>query len=271
MIDIIPTLITLYPISCLFLFCLGSLMMGSVLSMIVYRLPKMLMHEDNPTHPCPTFNFFLPRSHCPCCKKTIAAWHNIPLLSYILLRGRCSHCHATIAWRYPAIEAITLALSLLALYCFGAHLILLLVLPFIWLIIALTFIDLEHQLLPDTLTLSLLWLGLLINTQNLFCSLTSAVWSAAGAYLFLWTIIKVYYLITGKIGMGHGDFKLFAAFGAWFGWTSLASILLISCALGTVIGLLYLKFTRQHHSTPIPFGPYLCIAGLVYLFLPVLK
>jgi leader peptidase (prepilin peptidase)/N-methyltransferase len=246
-------------------------MIGSVLSMVVYRLPKMMDQHDHIPTKHPVFNLFLPRSHCPHCKKTIPAWHNIPLCAYIFLWGHCAYCHNVISWRYPTIEALTLSLSLLALYCFGYHLTLLTALPFIWILICLAFIDLEHQLLPDVLTLSLLWLGLLINTNALFCPLSTAVWSAAGAYVSLWSVIKIYYLLTGKLGMGHGDFKLFAAFGAWFGWTSLTTILLIACIMGTVIGLLYLGITKQNRNTPIPFGPYLCIAGLAYLFLPMLK
>ncbi|PJD90798.1 MAG: prepilin peptidase [Legionella sp.] len=245
-----------------------ALLIGSVLSMVIYRLPMMLKQDEHTgeTGTRPIFNLFLPRSHCTHCKKTIPFYHNIPLVSYLLLRGRCHFCQHPIAWQYPAIEALTLILSLCAVYKFGFHLDLIWVLPFIWLILCLGFIDLEHQLLPDNLTLTLLWLGLLVNTQTVFCSLPNAVWSAAGAYLSLWLLIKIFYMFTGKIGMGHGDFKLFAALGAWFGWMSLTPILLIACVLGTVIGLSYLGLTRQDRNTPMPFGPYLCIAGLCYLF-----
>lgn len=267
MINTIHTAIHLYPISCVIIFSCFALLMGSVLSMAIYRIPKMLEQEAGPeVGTRAIFNLFLPRSHCTHCKKTIPFRHNIPLLSYLLLRGQCHNCQYPISWRYPTVEFLTLILSLGALYTFGFQFDLIWVLPFIWLTICLGFIDLEHQLLPDNLTLSLLWLGLLANTQSVFCPLPVAVWSAAGAYVSLWLLIKLFYACTGKIGMGHGDFKLFAAFGAWFGWTALTTILLIACVLGTIIGLSYLKWTRQDRNTPIPFGPYLCIAGLFYLF-----
>jgi len=263
-----------YPITCLILYSLAALLVGSVLSMLIYRLPIMLMQAETQESQTPSsypFNLFLPRSHCVRCKKTIPIYHNIPLLSYLLLGGRCHHCHHAIAWRYPLVEASTLLLSLVAVYVFGYHLILVAVLPFIWICIALTMIDIEHQLLPDTLTYSLLWLGLLVNTQTIFCSLPNAVWSAAIAYLSLWLIIKLFYLCTGKIGMGNGDFKLFAALAAWFGWTALTPILLMACMLGIIIGSLYLWHQKKNRHHAIPFGPYLCIAGLSYLFLPMLK
>ncbi len=258
-----------YPIIWTILYSLFTLLVGSVLSMLVYRLPIMLDLAENQDLTLPLsspFNLFLPRSHCVHCKKTIPMYHNIPLLSYLLLRGRCHHCQHAIAWRYPFIEASTLILSLLAAYLFGYNLILVAVLPFIWLCIALSMIDLEHQLLPDALNYSLLWVGLLVNTQAVFCSLPNAVWTAAIAYLSLWLIIKLFYLVTGKIGMGYGDFKLFAALGAWFGWTALTPILLLACTLGIIIGSFYLWHHKKSRHQPIPFGPYLCIAGLSYLF-----
>lgn len=253
--------ITLYPILVTILFALGALLVGSVLAMMSHRLPIMLTQPS-----IKSFNFFLPRSHCVHCKKTIPFYHNIPLLSYLILRRRCSHCHRVISWRYPSIEACTLILSLLAVYLFGYHAILWVVLPFIWICIVLTVIDLEHRILPDVLTYSLLWLGLLINSQAVFCSLSTAVWGASIAYLSLWLIIQIYYLFTGKIGMGNGDFKLLAALGAWFGWTALIPILLLSCSLGIIIGSVYLWLHKKNRHHPIPFGPYLCIAGVVYLF-----
>ncbi len=267
MINTIHTFIHLYPISWIIIFSCYALLVGSVLSMVIYRVPMMLEHEEGrQTKTHAIFNLFLPRSHCTQCKKTIPFRHNIPLLSYLLLRGRCHYCQHPISWRYPTVEFLTLILSLGALYKFGFQIELIWVLPFIWLTICLGFIDLEHQLLPDSLTLSLLWLGLLANSQSVFCPLPVAVWSAAGAYVSLWLLIKLFYLCTGKIGMGHGDFKLFAALGAWFGWAALTTILLMACALGTVIGLSYLKWTHQDRNTPIPFGPYLCIAGMFYVF-----
>jgi leader peptidase (prepilin peptidase) / N-methyltransferase len=263
------------PIMAYLLLGLLSLLIGSVLNMIIYRLPIMIKTEWQTQclmmlkHPIPSqtpINLFFPRSFCPNCKSLIRAYQNIPLLSYLCLRGRCSHCKHPISLRYPIIEGISLSLSLLAGVVFGFHLILVFALAFIWLTILLFAIDLEHQLLPDELTLSLLWLGLIANTQSLFTSLPNAVFSAAGAYLCLWLLIKVFYWITGKIGMGNGDFKLFAAFGAWFGWTQLPFILILASLSGAIIGLSYLTLTKQSHKTPIPFGPFLCVSGLITLF-----
>lgn len=257
-----------YPTVCIVFYSVFVLLIGSLLSMLTYRLPLILKQiereEDNDTFP--VFNLFLPRSHCVHCKKIIPLYHNLPLLSYCVLRGRCHTCQHVIPWRYPIIEASTLILSLLAWYYFDWQLILLPVLLFLWLCISLTVIDLEHQVLPDVLTYCLLWLGLLVNTQNIFCPLHTAVLGTVIAYLSLWVLIKLFYLATGKIGMGYGDFKLFSALGAWFGWMALTPILLMACVMGIILGSLYLwinKKTRQH---PIPFGPYLCIAGILYLF-----
>ncbi|MCR9192309.1 MAG: A24 family peptidase [Gammaproteobacteria bacterium] len=266
MISSILSLTQLYPISSILIISVCALMVGSVLSMTIYRLPLILEQPDSAS-----FNLFFPRSHCVHCKKTIPFYYNIPLFSYLYLRGRCHHCRHKISWRYPIVEILTLVLSLLAVYTYGYTFITLWVLAFVSLTLCLGFIDLEHQLLPDTLTLGLLWLGLLMNTQSVFCTLPNAVWSAAGAYLCLWVVMKLFCLITGKIGMGHGDFKLFAAFGAWFGWTALIPILLIASTLGSVIGLSYLRITKQNRNTPIPFGPFLCIGGLATLFFPMLK
>jgi leader peptidase (prepilin peptidase)/N-methyltransferase len=253
-----------------------SLCVGSLLNVVIYRLPIML-HDEWKQQCCEllsikdeeekkTVNLFFPRSFCPNCKSLVKAWQNIPLISYILLRGRCYQCKAPIAIRYPLIELLTLLLSLYASWHFGFTLQLPFILIAIWLLICLIFIDLDHQLLPDTLTLSLLWIGLIANTQNLFTSLPVAVLSSAGAYISLWIFIKLFYLITGKIGMGHGDFKLFAAFGAWFGWAFLPLILLLSSIAGAVIGLIYLKMSKKSRDTTIPFGPFMCIAGLISMF-----
>lgn len=267
--------ILLYPMTTIIFYSLFCLAIGSLLNVIIYRLPIMLQAEW--AHHCRSFlhlpqeqhvdlNLFYPRSFCPNCKIVIPFWHNIPLLSYLLLRGRCSKCHQNIPLRYPAIEGTFLILSLIAVWVFGFNPSLILALFFICLIICLAVIDFQHQLLPDSLTITLLWAGLIANTQTLFTSLTDAVLSAAGAYIFLWLFIKLFYLIRGKIGMGNGDFKLFAAFGAWFGWTQLPLILLIASLSGAMTGLIYLKVTKQNHDTPIPFGPFLCFAGLVSLF-----
>lgn len=255
---------------------LFSLCVGSLLNVVIYRLPLMLHNEwraqccelleVNSPKKHQSINLFFPRSFCPQCTTQVSAGQNIPILSYIFLRGKCAACNAAISLRYPFIEALTLILSLYAAWHFGFTLQLVFVLLALWILICLFFIDLDQQLLPDSLTLSLLWLGLIANTQNVFTSLSVAVLSAAGAYLSLWLFIKIFYLITGKIGMGNGDFKLFAAFGAWFGWLYLPLILLLSSISGAVIGLIYLRIKNKTTDTAIPFGPFLCISGVITLF-----
>ncbi|MFI4919781.1 MAG: prepilin peptidase [Legionellales bacterium] len=258
-----------------FMIALFSLAVGSLLNVIIYRLPIMLQTEwrqqccdllQVESKKGSNLNLFFPRSFCPHCQTLVKAWQNIPIISYLFLKGKCYQCHGPISIRYPLIELLTLVLSFYATWHFGLTLQLPFVLVAIWLLICLFFIDLDHQILPDSLTLSLLWLGLLANTQNLFTSLPDAVFSAAGAYLVLWLFIKIFYLLTGKIGMGNGDFKLFAAFGAWFGWTMLPLILLLSSITGVIVGIIYLKLQNKTTDTAIPFGPFLCAAGLVALF-----
>lgn len=262
-----------------FLYCLigaFSLAVGSLLNVVIYRLPLMLratwradccdfLGIDNEEQRS-RLNLFLPRSFCPHCKTPIKAWHNIPVLAYLWLRGRCPACRSNISIRYPLIESLTFVLSLYACYHFG----LVLALPFallaIWILICLFFIDMDYQLLPDSLTLGLLWIGLIANTQGLFAPLNEAVISAALAYLFLWLFVQIYYLVTGKTGMAPGDFKLFAAIGAWFGWPFLPMVLVISSLSGAVFGIVYLSATKKSKNTPIPFGPFLAIAALIVLF-----
>lgn len=268
-------IILLYPVAFVIFFALICLCVGSLLNVIIHRLPLMMLADwsaecrqylELPEPSNEKINLFFPRSFCPHCNTPIAAWHNIPLLSYCFLLGRSKCCKQRIPLRYPLVEALCLMLSLLAAWHFGFTLTLLFALLFIWIVIAIAFIDLQHQLIPDSLSLGLLWLGLIANTQSLFTSLPNAVLSAVVAYLSLWLLIQLYYLISGKIGMGRGDFKLFAAFGAWFGWTQLPLILLLSSITGAVIGIAYLKAVKRPNDTPIPFGPYLCIAGLIALF-----
>ena len=214
----------------------------------------------------PTINLFFPRSFCPKCNYKIRAVENIPLISYLFLMGRCRQCKQTISWRYPFVELLYMSLSLYSLYTFGFNQTFLFTLIFFALLIPMCFIDIDYQILPDSLTLGFLWVGLIANTQNLFTTLPDAVLSAAGAYLSLWLFIKLFYLITGKIGMGHGDFKLFAAFGAWFGWSQLPLILMLSSLFGAIVGLMCLKISGKSHTTPIPFGPFLCFASTISLF-----
>lgn len=251
-----------------------SLMIGSFLNVIIYRLPKMLEADlrsecafllDLPSNEKP-LNLFIPRSFCTGCHKTISALCNIPIISYIVQRGRCTNCNSSISYQYPLVEFLCCALSVYAACINGGSPLLIFQLIFIWILIPLFFIDINHQLLPDSLTLSLLWLGLIANSYTLFTPLSNAVYSTIGAYLFLWLLIKLFYLITGKIGMGNGDFKLFAAFGAWFGWVALPFILLVSSLLGGIVGIIYLFISKKSRDTPLPFGPFLSIAGLIYLF-----
>lgn len=256
---------------------LFALAIGSLLNVVIYRLPIMLKQQWQEEYadlfnlPAPNvllknINLFTPRSFCTQCKNTIPFWANIPVLSFIFLGGRCHYCKTKISWRYPSIEVLSMGLSLLALYHFGIGFKFIFALFFIWISICLFFIDLDHQILPDTLTLSLLWLGLFANVYGLYCPIETAVISAMLGYLSLWLFIKLFYLLTGKIGMGHGDFKLFAAYGAWFGWIELPFIILSASILGAIIGLIYLKSTQQDRQTPIPFGPFLCFTGLVALY-----
>ena len=268
-------LMMLSPITILVMLGVFSLAVGSFLNVVIYRLPLMLNAEwradcctllNLPEPQQPNLNLSFPRSFCPSCNTTIPFWHNIPVISYCLLLGRCRQCRTSISIQYPLIELLCLSLSLAAAWHFGFGIKLLFVLPFIWMLIVLFFIDLKHQILPDSITLSLLWLGLIANTQGLFTTLPNAVFSAAGAYLSLWLFIKLFYLITGKIGMGNGDFKLFAAFGAWFGGMLLPFILIVASLAGAIIGVIYLKYQRKTKETPIPFGPFLCASALVALF-----
>jgi leader peptidase (prepilin peptidase)/N-methyltransferase len=252
-----------------------GLIVGSLLNVIIYRLPRMLqaelladcqrlLHTDMVSER--SVNLFFPRSFCPCCQTQLKAWHNIPILSYLFLRGRCATCHQPISLRYPLVEALSCLLSVYAAWHFGFTLSLIFVLLFVWILVVLFLIDVDQQLLPDSLTLSLLWLGLIANTQTLFTTLPNAVLSAAGAYLGLWLFIRLFYLFSGKIGMGNGDFKLFAAFGAWFGWTQLPLILLFASFSGAIIGIAYLTINQKPKDTPIAFGPFLCLAGFVSMF-----
>jgi len=264
-----------YPVTTYLLLGLLALSIGSLLNVIIYRLPLMLQSEwtsqccellNIPGESKSTPNLFFPRSYCPFCKHMIQAWQNIPIVSFCILKGRCAHCHHKISLQYPLVELTCLSLSLIAVYYFGLTLSLLYAWLFIWITICLCFIDIQHQLLPDSLVLGLLWLGLIANTQDLFTTLPNAVLSAVGAYLALWIVVKLFYLITRKVGMGQGDLKLFAAFGAYFGWTALPAILLMSSLIGAIVGVVYLRITKQTKETPIPYGPFLCAAGLIQLF-----
>jgi leader peptidase (prepilin peptidase)/N-methyltransferase len=252
-----------------------GLAVGSFLNVVIHRLPKMMEREwrvqcaelQGGTVPEEApFNLATPRSRCPHCGHQLGALDNIPLISWLVLRGRCRTCAAPIALRYPLIEAASGALALAAALHFGPGWQALAALPLIWCLLALTAIDLDTQLLPDSITLPLLWAGLLVNIGGGFTDLQSAVIGAAAGYLALWSVYWGFRLATGKEGMGYGDFKLLAALGAWFGWMMLPLIILVSSAVGAIVGLALIAFTRHRRETPIPFGPYLAAAGLIALF-----
>lgn len=260
-----------------------GLLVGSFLNVLVLRLPRMMQADWQqqareilglPSQPGPAFNLALPRSHCPRCQHVLRLWENIPLLSYALLRGRCSACQARISPRYPLVELSTALLSGYVAWHAGFTLQAIVLLLLTWGLLAMSLIDLEHQLLPDSLVLPLLWLGLLLNTSAWFTDLWSAVWGAALGYMLLWTLYWLFRLCTGREGMGHGDFKLLALLGAWGGWQILPSTILLSSLSGLLVGMLYLLLSRRSRHTPIPFGPHLALAGWLSLLwqqqLPVL-
>lgn len=254
-----------------------GLLVGSFLNVVIYRLPLQLaaswrrdsedflgIQPDAEAMP-ERLNVVFPASHCPQCGAPVSALHNIPLLSYLLLRGRCAHCRASISLQYPLVELASGLLTLLVVYQFGLTATAALALLFSWSLLALTGIDFNEQLLPDGITLLLLWLGLLANLNGLFTSLDSAVIGAVAGYLSLWSVFWLFKLITGKEGMGHGDFKLLAALGAWLGWQQLLLIILLSSLVGAVVGLLMILLLGRDRQIPIPFGPYLAAAGLIAL------
>ncbi|KRV66960.1 prepilin peptidase [Pseudomonas citronellolis] len=252
-----------------------GLLVGSFLNVVIHRLPKMMELEwqqqarDALSLPQPeqepTYNLVLPNSQCPHCGHEIRAWENIPVVSYLALRGKCSACKAPISARYPLVELATALLSGFVAWHFGftwqAGAMLLLT----WGLLAMSLIDVDHQLLPDALVLPLLWLGLIVNYFGLFTSLGDALWGAVFGYLSLWSVYWLFKLLTGKEGMGYGDFKLLAMLGAWGGWQVLPLTILFSSLVGAVLGVILLRLRNAETSTPIPFGPYLAIAGWIAL------
>ncbi len=251
------------PMTCFILLGVFSLLVGSFLNVVIYRLPRML-ESDWQGVPA-IFNLSKPRSFCPHCKKTIPIWHNIPLLSFFINRGQCFACHAPISKRYLLVEFLTPLCSILIAIKLGFSVSLIYALLFTWLTICITFIDIEHHMIPDELSLSLLWVGLLANLSGDFAPLTDAVLGAVCGYLSLWGFIQLYQRLTHKAAMGYGDFKLFAALGAWFGWTKLPLLIFIASLFGVIIGIIYLKKTKQSKNTPIAFGPFLCWSGFINL------
>jgi leader peptidase (prepilin peptidase)/N-methyltransferase len=251
-----------------------GLAIGSFLNVVIHRLPKMMDAdwraqcaelEGRESPEAGRYNLLTPNSHCPSCRAPLRITDNIPLVSWLLLRGKCAHCGAAISVRYPVVEALTAALSALVAWKFGFGLSLAFALVFTWTLIALTFIDADTTLLPDDLTLPLLWLGLIAHLFGVFpgISLRDAVLGAIAGYLTLWSIYWLFKLATGKEGMGYGDFKLLAALGAWMGWKALLPIVLLSSAVGAVIGIALIILARRGREIPIPFGPYLATAGFI--------
>jgi leader peptidase (prepilin peptidase)/N-methyltransferase len=268
---------------------LMGLAVGSFLNVVIHRLPKMmergwreecaeLLNEAGKPYGSPapspqakpetsvTYNLFVPRSRCPACGHAITAMENIPLISWAVLRGRCSACKARISARYPVVELLGGIAAAWSAARFGFTPAAFGAMVFLWSVIAASFIDFDTQLLPDTITLPLLWLGLLLNTVGVFTDLRSAVIGAVAGYLVLWSVYWLFKLVTGKEGMGYGDFKLLAAVGAWCGWQVLPLTIVLSSFIGAAVGISLMVFARHGRNVPIPFGPYLGAAGIVALF-----
>ena len=274
-----------------FCFVLG-LFVGSFLNVVVYRLPLMMERTwksecreflkldatDSDATDCETsvdsgsqvetpekFNLMVPRSACPSCNSMITAWQNIPVISWLLLRGKCGNCKHPISAEYPIVELLTALLSMAVAMKFGASMQLVFALLFTWALISLAMIDFHTTLLPDSITLPLLWLGLLISLVPVFVAAPDAIVGAAAGYMILWLVFQTFKLVTGKEGMGFGDFKLLGALGAWLGWAKLPLIILLSSLTGAIIGIMMMFLFKHKRNQPIPFGPYLAIAGWIAL------
>jgi len=260
-----------FTITCAFL----GLIVGSFLNVVVHRLPRMLERQDReacqallevtPDAPAERYDLVVPRSRCPHCGHAIRAHENIPVLSYLILGGRCSSCAASISIRYPIVELLSAIAAAAVAWRFGFGLRAGGALLLTWALIALSFIDFDTQLLPDDITLPLLWLGLLFNLPGVFTTLSDAVVGAVAGYGLLWAVYHVFRLLTGKEGMGYGDFKLLAALGAWLGWQALPSIILLSSVAGAIVGLSLIALRGHGRDVPIPFGPYLAMGGWLAL------
>jgi len=256
---------------------LFGLLVGSFLNVVIYRLPVMMEREWRRSceelnssqefieDTSEKFNLATPASRCPSCDAAISPWQNIPVLSYIVLLGKCRNCKTHISLRYPLVEIATAILTVVVAVKFGLSLECLVAVPITWCLVALSMIDYDHQLLPDSLTLPLLWAGLLASLIPIFTNPADAILGATAGYLVLWTIYQLFKFATGKEGMGYGDFKLLAAFGAWLGWQSLPTIILVSSLAGSIIGILLIVLTKRNKNVPIPFGPFIAIAGWVVM------
>ena len=267
----------------IFLILLGSiigLLIGSFLNVVIYRLPESMFREERDavkeylsnheksdllevSDDEESLNIVIPSSHCPVCKAPIKPWHNIPVVSYLMLKGRCANCATPISIRYPFVEILTGILTAFVAYQFGLNWTTLFVVVFTWSLIALSFIDIDHHLLPDSITLPLMWLGLILNVDSTFIDLSDSVYGAAFGYLSLWSVYWLFKFVTGKEGMGFGDFKLLAALGAWMGWQYLPLIIIMSSFVGAVIGVAGILIAGNDKDNQIPFGPYLAIAGWI--------
>ena len=255
---------------------LFGLMVGSFLNVVIHRLPVMLEREwaqqcrelqghEEPAEGGSPYNLVVPRSACPKCGVMITARDNIPLLSYVLLKGRCRNCGTRIPLRYPMVEALTAILTVAVVWKFGLGWPMVAALALTWSLVALTFIDLDHQILPDSITQPVLWLGIAISLFGLFVDARSSIIGALAGYLSLWTVYWMFKLFTGKEGMGYGDFKLLALLGAWLGWQVLPLTILLSAVVGAVTGVTLILLRRHEGGQPMPFGPYLAGAGWIAL------
>jgi leader peptidase (prepilin peptidase)/N-methyltransferase len=254
-----------------------SLIIGSFLNVVIYRLPRMIQQDWSqecrtylglkPTMPgeMEHVNLWKPFSHCPLCKKTLKPWHNIPVISYFVLQGKCAYCKGLISFRYPVVELICCVASVYVAWRFGVSIQTVAALIFTWIIISLTFIDLEYHLLPDHLTLLLLWIGLLFSLAGVFTHPQDAIIGAVIGYLIFAVAQALFKFATGKMGMGQGDFKFLAALGAYLGWQQIPFIILLASFCGIIFGLTHMAIKRHFKSIPLPFGPYLAVAGWISL------
>jgi leader peptidase (prepilin peptidase) / N-methyltransferase len=257
-----------------------GLIVGSFLNVVIHRLPKMMETEWRSqcedflrpadgvvaeAPPAPRYNLIVPRSTCPSCGHRISAIENVPVVSYLFLRGKCRACKTPISVRYPLVEALTGGLTAFVAWHFGVQWAALFAIVYVWALIALTFIDADTTLLPDDITLPLLWLGLLVNLSGMFTDIRSAIIGAVAGYVFLWLIFWAFKLLTGKEGMGYGDFKLFAAIGAWLGWQMLPVVMLLSAVVASLVGITAILVQGRDKGAKLPFGPYLAAAGFVAL------
>ncbi len=257
------------------IFVIG-LMIGSFLNVVIYRLPVMMqrgwkkecleyLELEQPEDDDEPFNLTLPLSRCPGCNTAIKPYQNIPVISYLFLKGKCAKCKIHISLRYPLIESFTGIVSAIVAWHFGYSIEMLFALLLTWSLVALSFIDIDHQLLPDSINFPLLWFGLFLSLFSIYTDPSSSIIGALAGYLSLWMVYQGFKIVTGKEGMGYGDFKLLAVFGAWLGWQYLPLIILLSSLVGAIIGISMVVFVKKDKNIPIPFGPYLAVAGWIAL------